>query len=90
MVLGKQYWSQKLNHPDKIYIYSGQNSVLDTFVSDPEMSEHKCPDYEHFSVVVKFLKPTPTHPYIYIYIYISTDENLPTKAVTGRFRMVSL
>ena len=59
-VLGKQCRSRKLNHPDKTDIYNGQNSVLDTFVSDPQMSEHTYPECEDFSVNI----------YIYIYIHI--------------------
>lgn len=50
LVLRKQRRSRKLNHPDKTDIYNGQNSVLDKFVSDPQMSEYTCPDYEDFSV----------------------------------------
>ena len=61
LVLGKQCRSRKLNHPDKTDIYNGQNSVLDTFVSDPQMSEHTVPDYENFSVCI----------YIYIYTFLS-------------------
>ena len=61
LVLGKQYWSWKLNQPDKTDIYKGQNSVLDTFVSDPQMSEHA----ELLCVCVCVCV------YIYIYTYIS-------------------
>ena len=44
LVKGKQCRSRNLNHPDKSYIYNGQNSVLDTFVSDPQISEHTYPE----------------------------------------------
>ena len=48
--MGKQCQSWKVNHPDKKDIYNGKNSVLDTFVLHPQMSEDTCPGYEDFSV----------------------------------------
>ena len=68
LVLGKQCQSQKLNHLDKTDIYNGQNSIIDTFVSDTQMLEHMCPDYEDFSVCVCI--------YIYIYIGLLTKLQL--------------
>ena len=50
---GKTMSESELNHPDKTDIYDGQNSAIDTFVSDPQMSENTCLVYEDFSVYAK-------------------------------------
>ena len=59
LVLGRQCRSRKLNLPDKTDIYNEQNSVLDKFVSDPQMSEHTFPDYEDFFVSLIVNKSYP-------------------------------
>ena len=69
LICGKQFQSWKLNHPDKTDIYNGQNLVLDTFVSDLQMLEHTCLDYEDFSVYGYFV-------YLCMYTHTHTHTHL--------------